>query len=101
MKMSAALKVKVEKQLGCNAIPEEHGAAPKLQQAFGDHTFFLDKNGLHIVEPDPSTSNQSGKVVKLAKWANQERDALQGQEPEVLSVTVDLKDPEPGNPDAA
>ena len=33
------------------AIPDSHPVVPKLTEIFGDHTFFLDSNGLNIVEP--------------------------------------------------
>src|SRR4051812_41674766 len=33
------------------AIPDDNPAIPQLNELFGDHTFFLDSDGLHIVEP--------------------------------------------------
>ena len=38
-------------QFPAEAIPADHPAVAKLESIFGDHTFFLDGNGLNIVEP--------------------------------------------------
>lgn len=38
------------KQFEAQAIPENHPSMPGLNRLFGDHTFFLDGRGLHIVE---------------------------------------------------
>jgi hypothetical protein len=39
---------------------------------FGDHTFFLDSNGLNVVEPNQSahTGAPAGTVVNLANWSD-------------------------------
>lgn len=87
MKLEGMQLKTVEEQLGVDAIPEEHPVTPELKRAFGDHTFFLDTEGLNIVEPDPEAESASGAVVKLASWT-ENRDALRGHEPEVLPVIV-------------
>jgi hypothetical protein len=39
----------------------------QLNELFGERTFFLDSDGLHIVEPAASTaSTPTGRVMKLA-----------------------------------
>lgn len=63
-----------------------------LREAFGDHTFFLDAAGLHIVEPDSSPVSSSGTMVS---WTSEERNELQIHVPEVLALTVDLELDEP------
>ncbi len=95
MKLNAAQLRKVEEQLGVEAVPEEHPVTPRLKEEFGDHTFFFDVAGLHIVEPKPSPESSSGNVVKVASWASDERTELRSHEPEVLPVTVDLGSDEP------
>lgn len=100
MRLSAARLRKVEEQLGVKAVPEEHPAVPTLKEAFGDHTFFLDAAGLNIVEPAPAAEGDSGEspngnVVKLASWASEERTELQGHEPQMLPVTVELGSDDP------
>jgi len=89
MKMEATLQRKVEEELGVEAIPDEHPVMPQLKEVFGDHTFFLGAEGLNIVETDPAPDNSNGNVIKLASWS-EDRSQLNGHEPEVLPVTVDL-----------
>jgi hypothetical protein len=51
MKLNAALVERTLGQIEAEAIPEDHPVLPKLKGLFGDHTFFLDKSGLNIIEP--------------------------------------------------
>ena len=65
---------------------------PQLNSLFGDHTFFLDGNGLSIVEPRETTDNgaQTAQVVKLAGWNDADRTSLIPHEPEPTDVVVVL-----------
>ena len=89
MLLDAAQRQKVENELGFEALPEDHPVAPDLKKAFGDHTFFLDAEGLNIVETDEASDSMNGNVVKLASWS-EDRTKLRGHQPEVRPVTVDL-----------
>ena len=91
MKLDAAQQRKVQEQVGAAAVPEEHPAADDLKEAFGDHTFFLDSDGLNIVEPNPGPESSSGVLVKVASWANEERTELMSHAPQVLQVTVEFE----------
>ena len=51
MKMNATQIEQTLRQLDAQAIPAEHPAILQLERLFGDHTYFLDRNGLSIVEP--------------------------------------------------
>ena len=96
MKLNAVQLRKVEEQFGVEAIPEEEPVTSDLKEAFGDHTFFLDADGLNIVELKVFPESSIGNVVKVASWSSDEQTKLLRHEPEVLSITVDL---EPGEPD--
>lgn len=89
MKLNAAQQRNVEDQLGIEALPDENPAMPKLKEVFGDHTFFVDADGLNVVEQHPEEENPSGVVIKLASWA-EDQTQLRVHEPEVLPVTVEL-----------
>jgi len=89
MKLSAAQQANVEEQLGIEALPEENPAMPKLKEVFGDHTFFVDADGLNVVEEHPEEGNTSGVIIKLASWA-EDHTQLRVHEPEVLPVAVEL-----------
>ena len=89
MKLNSTQQAHVEDQLGIEALPEENPAMPKLKEVFGDHTFFVDADGLNVVEEHPEEENTDGVIIKLASWA-EDHTQLRVHEPEVLPVTVDL-----------
>jgi len=94
MKLNAPQLENVEKQLGVEALAEENPAMPKLVEVFGDHSFFLDAEGLNIVEPNPEAETENGTVVKVATWT-EDRTQLQVHEPEILPVTVEFATADP------
>ncbi len=93
MKLNTAQIEKTLRKLGGEAIPAEHPMMPQLRRLFGDHTYFLDGNGLSIVEPvEPKQSTiQKGVVVNLANWADANAESLQPHEPEPTDKVVDLE----------
>ena len=96
MKLNAVQLRKVEEQFGVEAIPEEDPVTLDLKEAFGDHTFFLDVDGLNIIEPNVIPESSIGNVVKVASWSSDEQTELLRHEPELLPITVDLESGEPG-----
>ena len=77
MKLSALHSAQTASQLGFWEVPETHPANPALCEFFGDHTFFLDSDGLSIVEPsEPENAIDFGRIVKLAAWADEARTEL-------------------------
>jgi hypothetical protein len=96
MKLNSALVERTLSQFDAQAIPENHPAIPRLNDVFGEHTYFLNGNGLHVVEPvDAAESGREAvdeaKVVKLASWADAERKSLTPHEPEPTGVVIPLK----------
>jgi hypothetical protein len=97
MKLNSALVERTLSQFDAQAIPENHPAVPRLNDVFGEHTYFLNGSGLHVVEPADATAADSeeladeGKVVKLASWADPDRKSLTPHEPEPTDVVIPLK----------
>ncbi|MDX1483602.1 MAG: hypothetical protein R3229_03890 [Alphaproteobacteria bacterium] len=89
MKLNSAQLASVQEQLGIEAIPEEHPLMPRLQKAFGDHSFLVDAKGLNIITEDAESSGSDGNLVKLASWSD-DRTQLNIHEPEDRNVRVDL-----------
>jgi hypothetical protein len=87
MKLASTLVEKTASQLDAQAVPENHPAMPELSKRFGEHTFFLDGNGLNIVEP-AEADEAVWKVVKIASWSNEERTSLMPHSPEPTGVVV-------------
>jgi hypothetical protein len=100
MKLSAAQIQQTLPQIEAQPIPDNHPAVQELKGVFGDHTFFLGRGGLHIVETgEPAQSGGLANVVNLASWANEERTALMPHQPEVTDVVVTIvpEESEPAN----
>jgi hypothetical protein len=92
MKLTSAQVERALTQFEAQPIPESHPAIRQLNDLFGDHTFFIDGNGLSIVEltgENPSGS-RSATVVSLAHWSEAKPSTLEPHEPEATDVVVAL-----------
>ena len=100
MKLNTALVEQTLSQFDAQAIPDNHPVVPQLNEVFGDHTFFLNGSGLHVVEPVEPTDDQpeAGTVVKLAAWTDENRSSLAPHEPQQTGVVIPFK---PGDPEPA
>jgi hypothetical protein len=79
-------------QFDAHAIPGDHPVVAQLNQMFGEHTFFLNSDGLHVVEEvdEEQGGTQPVQVVKLASWKDDNCTSLQPHEPEATDVVVML-----------
>jgi hypothetical protein len=92
MKLSSSQVERTLHQFQAQALPDSHPSVAELNRVFGDHTFFLDESGLHIVEPAVPDEDESeaGQVVKLASWQDENRTRLTAHKPEPSDVVVEL-----------
>jgi hypothetical protein len=93
MKLTSAQVERTLSQLEAQAIPDSHPMVPQLNELFGDHTFFLDSNGLNIVEPTvepPRAGTQAARVVNLANWSDANLTSLAAHEPEPTDAIIEL-----------
>ena len=92
MKLSSFQVERTLDQFQAQALPDNHPSVPELNRVFGEHTFFLDQDGLHIVEPVLSTSAgpEAGQVIKIATWQDASRTQLAAHQPEPTDVVVEL-----------
>jgi hypothetical protein len=90
MQLTSAQVKRTLSQFEAEAIPANHPALPQLTALFGDHTFFLDRKGLNILEPAESApaDTQACKVVNLANWNDANPPALEPHEPVATDVIV-------------
>jgi hypothetical protein len=93
MKMNSAQIEQTLHQFKAQAIPAGHPAMPQLERLFGAHTFFLNREGLNIVEPVEAEQNDGrrGVVVNLASWIDETELSLQPHAPESTDLVVDLQ----------
>ena len=92
MKLNSAQVQRTLDQVEASVIPDEAPVIAKLNDAFGEHTFFLDQHGLNIVEPVEAAepAAECVKVVKLASWSNDSRSDLKLHEPAETDIVVTL-----------
>ena len=64
MKLNSAQLERTLGQIEARPIPDDHPLIPQLNDLFGEHTFFLDRRGLNIVEP-VEAGGMSDVVVNL------------------------------------
>ncbi|MGA7487011.1 MAG: hypothetical protein WBW74_08765 [Xanthobacteraceae bacterium] len=90
MKLTSAQVERTLGQMEAQAIPDDHPVVPQLNDLFGEHTFFLDSNGLNIVEPTEAGDAEvrSVQVVKLASWSDD--DGLEPHAPKPTDVVIVL-----------
>ena len=92
MKLSAALVRQTLSQFDARAMPVTHPAVSKLSELYGDHTFFLNDNGLNIIEPVDSNDGvtSTAKVVNLANWKDTNQTSLAPHNPVPTSKIIVL-----------
>lgn len=88
MKLTDAQAEHVAEQLAGQAIPDEHPNAPQLREAVGDHTFFLNNDGLHIIEPTDSDAGSDASAVRIASWSPEQQGHLFLHEPQVAGAVT-------------
>ncbi len=91
MRLTSAQVERALNQFDAQAIPDDHPVMAQLSDLFGDHTFFLNTEGLNVVEPsEPTTDGETGKVVNLADWTDDSLTRLAPHPPQVTEVVVVL-----------
>ena len=97
MRLTTASLERTVRQFKAEPIPEDHPIVDKLNSVFGEHTFLLGADGLHIVEPTGSAQADANTatVVKVASWEDASRTRLQPHEPELTDVVGDLDPDDP------
>lgn len=92
MKLTTEQVDAIERQTGAQPIPADNPAQDALESAFGEHTFYADPNGLHVLEPI-STAGADGnhaEVLQIATWASETMDELQPIEPKRTGAVFSL-----------
>jgi hypothetical protein len=93
MKLNATQVKRTLSQFDAEVLPDNHPAVPQLNSLFGDHTFFIDGDGLNVLEPaeTPEVEGQVGEVVSLASWSDATLTSLKPHEPEPTGVVIALE----------
>jgi hypothetical protein len=91
MRLDSDMVERALDQFEAKALPNDNPVVPKLNEMFGDHTFFVNNDGRHIIEP-AEADHLIGDVLATA-----DRSGLRPQEPDATDITVDLS-PGPSKP---
>jgi hypothetical protein len=93
MKLNSTQVKQTLSQFDAEVLPDSHPAVPELNDIFGDHTFFLDGEGLNVLEPaeTPEAAAQTGEIVTLASWSDATLTSLRPHEPEPTGVVIVLE----------
>lgn len=93
MKLNVAQVERALNQFEAQALPDNHPVVPQLNTLFGEHTFFLDGNGLNVLEPAeiPDVETKTAQVVNLASWGDADLTRLEPHEPEATGAIVVLE----------
>ena len=76
--------------LGVSPLPEDHPVMDQLQQAFGEHTFYLHQEGLSVFADQGEMQIPDGdpRLVLLAAWTNEDKTELGAVEPVISDHTL-------------
>src|SRR5215470_13765022 len=90
MRLNDAQLKQTLNQMEAEVLPDTHPAAAQLTDLFGDHTFFLDQNGLKVLEPSETSADevQTSQVVSLADWSDATLSSLKPHAPEPTGKVV-------------
>ena len=93
MKLSSAQVARTLSQFEAHAIPDDDPLVRQLNELFGDHTFFLDSDGLSVIELREVGRGgaREGTVVNLANWSDSKLTGLAPHEPEPTDIVVVLE----------
>lgn len=95
MKLNDPRSADAARQLDAWAVPEAHPANLSLSESFGEHTFFLDGDGLSIVEPSEARGEdaiQLARIVRLAAWDDEQRTVLAPHEWQETGMLIMLSE---------
>lgn len=92
MRLSPARIEQTLNHIEASVIPETHPSMAKIKGIWGDHTYFLDVNGLNIVEPveGPDSGDVMGAVINIANWSDGTATSLTPHEPQATDVVVEF-----------
>ena len=83
MKLTSNQVAQALMQIEASVVPDDHPMVPRLNGLFGEHTYFLDAEGLTIIEPPmrDGSGRTECQVVSLANWTDEELTSLAPHEP--------------------
>jgi hypothetical protein len=94
VKLNKTQITKTLSQFQAQVLAEDHPVVAKFYELYGQHTFFLDARGLHVLEllEVPGMEAEEGEIVSLADWSDAGFTKLTTHQPEPTGIVVRLKE---------
>ncbi len=99
MKLTPMQIAATRDSMNATPLPDDHPVMGQLKDAFGEHTFFLDQNGLSVfveqseVPEEVELPEGDPRLVLIAAWTDENRQALGPIEPVDTGVTLPAAPP--------
>lgn len=81
--------------LGFSVIGQDHQSQPKLEEAFGEHTFFINDSGLFVfaAQDEKKEDPKTARLFVVAAWSDDDQQQLSPlKKPSEVDVVFDLTD---------
>jgi len=93
MRLTSTQVERTLSQFEAQAIPDNDPVIARLSGLFGDHTFFLDDNGLNVLEPAEPTEPgvRACNIINLANWTDANLTSLAPHAPEPTGAVIVLE----------
>jgi hypothetical protein len=92
MKLNETQIASARDAFGAEPLEESHPVVPQLTEAFGEHTFYVDQNGLlAFMDPVDDLQEEAAgapKLVLIAAWTDENKNALGKVEPVDTGMTL-------------
>lgn len=91
MKLALQQIERIREQTGMDPIPQTEAVIEVLRNHFGDHTFYLDEEGLRIWESISEEGSSSEKLqgYRIASWAGEAKDSLVPHDPAPVGMVIE------------
>jgi hypothetical protein len=93
MRLTPAQVKRTLNQIDAQQVMDTDPLASRLNEVFGDHTFFLDGNGLNIVETVAASDDggRQARLLNVASWTDATLTSLAPHAPETTGTVLDLE----------
>lgn len=90
MKLSKQEIDQLHDQIGIDPLPDDYPALDKLIGSFGQHTFYLTGDGLHVFEytEAPVDGGHEAVSVRIASWADEDKTDLTLHKPKLTGIKI-------------
>lgn len=92
MKLSDDHIALLRNTIGLEPIDNSNPSIPQLERHFGDHTFYVNKEGLYVWErrEDGQAGEEMIVAYRIASWADAANSSLTPRDPVEIDLVIDV-----------